>query len=361
MFSSCKKDDPVYEFLPGSEIDASEYSMGGTLVLLYSTDGGTTYSATVPASLETGSELMVKVNNGTTDLDSDLFYFDWSGSSFTPLDSEAAIAEFNIRTNGIVKVKVSDINIILAGDRLGQFYSIDPAGTLTNAFKITYESSDLTAARAFVYHRNNNKFYVSQDSNEGGDLYEVDPITLLATEINGNNGDNGAAVWDAIVNWAVAANDSLVAIGDFNADGNGIVMFGTDGGRSTQTTIANHIYGGLGMLYDMEDEMITVANSPQDGEINLDYLAADGVLTDYLTITVLENFPTDVSGDWLPTKAMVTDDMGDLYAIMFNANTYESYFISIDLENESASYIETLSVSNADKFNVLASIPKHFL
>ena len=56
-----------------------------------------------------------------------------------------------------------------------------------------------------------------------GFLYTIDPATKVSTVINSNNGAGGNAIWDAINNWGVMPDDSLLGYGDFNGDGNGLV------------------------------------------------------------------------------------------------------------------------------------------
>ncbi len=259
--------------------------------------------------------------------------------------------------------------LITSHRKTGKFYSLDLAtGEKTEVFDVTLNGNTLNELRGFVYHPKKKMFYASassyvdQNTPRNGYLYSISTSTKTATVINENNGNGGAyAVWDAIVNWAVAADDSLVAVGDFNNDGNGIVKFGTDGGRSLKTTESN-ICCGLGLLYNAATKTLQVTNDPNDGTIEISTISeASGAITSTLVIDNLIDFPIDVSTNWLPVKAMAKAKDGTIYALMFNSDESDTYLIKINLVDQTATYISTLGTDNANQYNLLAFIPANTL
>jgi hypothetical protein len=369
---SCNDDDEAPKFDIGSAtINDDNYTGGGTLKLLYSTDGGTTYSETVP-TFEKGKTVMVKVNNGTTDVTADDFTFDWSGSSVAAADAADDIATFVASNEDMsIDVTVADIMTLITSHRTtGKFYSVNPEnGDTTFLFKPTYDGATLNDIRAFVYHPTLNKYYVSvnsyvnQEGVQAGYLYTIDPSTKVATRINENNGNGGQyAIWDAIVNWAVDSDDSLIALGDFNGDGNGIVKFGTNGGRSLKTTDAP-VCCGLGMMYDQSTSTFTVASGWNTGynEIEVMHMSEDGTLNGSDWIYNFTGFPEAFPDQYTYIKAMAAGPDGTIYGLLFPNNLKKTYFVELDLLNKKVIYIRTLGANNANQFNNLTLIAKHRL
>ena len=360
---SCKDDDDPTFRVGGAEIEADGYTAEGTLRLLYSVDDGGTFTATVPTDVKPGTKVLVKVNNGTSDLSDADFSFDWSGSTPAPSNVAGDIAEFTFGSNNAsINVEVADLWSLVSSHRnTGKFYSLDKTnGDSTEIFTVTFDGGKLSSVRGFVYHYNQKSFYASVNTDVGGYLYKIAPVTKVATRINENNGSDDHDVWDAIVNWAVAPDDSLIAVGDFNDDGNGIVKFGTDGGRSSKTTVVD-ICCGLGMLYDATASELLVGNGweSNDGEIIIDVVGLDGEITDSHTITNFEGFPTDFSEYWLTLKAMAKDKDGVIYGILFNDGEKDSFLVKIDLAAGSISYVSTLGTDNANQFNTLVFLPNY--
>jgi hypothetical protein len=266
--------------------------------------------------------------------------------------------------------EVKDV-LITSHRASGKFYKLDKStGAQTEIFTATYDGATLNEIRGFVYHPKQNLFYASinsykdQDGIQLGHLYTIHPKTKVATRINENDGNNGAYdVWDAIVNWAVASDDSLVAVGDFNSDGNGIVKFGIDGGRSLKTAEVDFCCG-LGLVYDKSTKILLVGNEPNGTEeVRIDEITQTGTITDTYTITEFDNFPaaTDLSVTDLYLKAMAKDKDGTIYGIVYNVDdTKESYFVKVDIENLTITYISTLGEDSANQYNTLAFIPGKF-
>jgi hypothetical protein len=368
---SCKDDETPTFKVGSSTINDDEYTAGGSLKLLYSKDNGNTYSETL-SNFKAGDKILVKINNGTIDLTSEDFTFDWSGSAPAPVNSTSDVAEFTATSaNSTINVVVADIWALITSHRTsGKFYTLDKTtGAATEAFTPTYDGATLNEVRAFVYHPTKKLYYasvnsyVNQDGLQAGFLYTIDPSTKVATRINNNDGNGGAyEIWDAIVNWAVAADDSLIAVGDFNNDGNGVVKFGTDGGRSLKTAQAS-ICCGLGILYNASTSTFLFGNGENTGnmEIAVETMSAAGEITNTNTITTFTGFPTDLSANSLNLKAMAKDKDGTIYGILFNSGPKTSAFVKVDLTNSTISFIKMLGVDNANQYNNLTFIAKHLL
>lgn len=365
FLQSCKDDEPNPRFkIETASVDESTYTGSGTLSLLYSTDGGETFTATLPEKLKKGTKVLVKVNNGSEDLSDEDFIFDWSTSSPAPADETRGIAEFTIGSGNLkINVELEEIMALLTSHRTtGKFYTINPVtGDKAENFTITSGDIDVVGIRGFLYHPKKKLYYASTSTEEGGFLYSVNPATSEATVINENDGANDHEVWDAVVNWVVAPDDSLLAVGDFNGEGNGIVKFGTDGVRA-KNTIELDICCGLGLIWHTNNTLLVSNGSNTDsGEIILENIALDGEGIDSQTLTNMEGFPVDVSTDWLTIKALAKAKSGELYGILFNSDTKFSYFVKIDLGAEKINYISTLGEGNTNQYNTLVYIPKHLL
>ena len=364
QLSSCRSDDDPTFSIPSPTINEDGYSLGGTLKYLYSTDGGLTFSATPPTNIAGGGNVLIKVNNGTTDLTAEDFDFDWSGSSPVPSNSGAAVAEFTVTSNITVNVKIVDKMTMITSHRSnGKFFEVNPTtGATKELFTPTYGDNPLLSVRGFVYHYNKNLFYASVNTDAGGYLYTINPSTKVATRINENDGANGAAIWDAIVNWAVASDDSLVAVGDFNDDGNGIVKFGTNGGRSAKTAEAE-ICCALGMIYDASAKSLVLANgsNTNNGEVLIETFTQAGVSTGSVLITDFQSFPEDVSTSRLSLRCMVKAKDGSIYGNLFTDATKKTFFVKIDSTTKKITYISTLGADAANQYNSLAIVPNYTL
>lgn len=255
-------------------------------------------------------------------------------------------------------------NVLITSHRsTGQFYSIDvTTGETTPIFEIAQDGTTLENLRAFVYHPKEDKYFVSEAANSGGDLFSVDISTKEATLINDNN---GAEPWDAVVNWAVDRDDSLISIGDFNGDGNGFVKFGANGGRSGRTTELSDVCCGFGMLYDAQSGRVTFGNSDNsdDGEVIIEYYTKEGERLGGLILTKFVDFPDDapMENNWLNTKCLAQDGNGPIFGIVYNDGSDDSYLVKIDLEALTVTYISTLGSDNSNQYNLLAFVPQNKL
>lgn len=363
-FSSCSDDDKPTFNIPTTNIDGDAYTMGGDLRLLYSIDNGANYSTTVPTNIGKDVHVLVKLNNGTTDLTTDDFDIDWTGSSPAPTVAESGVAEFVASTNIAVQVTVTDKMTLVTSHRAnGKFFAVNTTtGALTEAFTPMYADAALSGVRGFVYHYKKGLYYASLNTDKGGYLYTINPSTKVATRINENDGANGAEVWDAVVNWAVAADDSLIAIGDFNGDGNGVVKFGTDGGRSTKTAEAD-ICCALGMLYDATAGEFQIANgeNANEGEVIIDRVTNAGVFVGESVTMSLAGFSDDFSGDYIYLRTMAKSPTGEVYGTLYSAEFKKTYFVKINIASATVTYVTTLGENNENQYNSLAFIPNYTL
>jgi hypothetical protein len=272
--------------------------------------------------------------------------------------------------------------LVTSNRQTGAFYKIDQkTGDTTKIFTPTVTGSTLTDVRAFVYHKGEDMFFASANSEAYsagsgskinstagislrlGFLYKMNPKTKVASVINNNDGNGGEYdVWDAINNWAVAEDDSLVAIGDFNDDGNGIVKFGTDGGRSLKTKEVD-ICCGNGLLYDAKTDILTVSSSwdTDDGEIDI-VAIVDGEITTTTTITTFTGFPEteSITNYWLTMKAMAINSKGTIFGILYNRDEGRTYLVTVDMEGEEIKLLKKLGDDSDHQFNTLAFIPAKY-
>lgn len=263
-------------------------------------------------------------------------------------------------------------DVLLTTNRsTGQFYTINLTnGKLTPVFKAAYEGETLFDIRGLVYHPGEKAFYASVHSysllgegDQTGQLFRIDAKTKIATMINVNDGNGGQYdQWDAIVNWAVDADDSLMAVGDFNSDGNGFVKFGTNGGRSLKTVEAD-VCCGLGMIYDAESKEALIGNSPEDGEVFIEkFDTQTGASIESFTFTTFNGFPegfNEISEtSWMPLKGLAVSSDGKYYGILFNDEdeSQKTYFVSLDFDALTVTYISTLGISIGDQYSALTFV-----
>jgi hypothetical protein len=328
--SSCY-DNSTFNVIPDS-INSYAYSAGGTLTFLYSIDGGSTFTPEIPKALKVGATVLVKLNNGKFDLKSDDFRLDWSGSIPAPKNIIADVAEIKVvGGNILIKVFVEDNYSLVAGNSSdGKFYVLNPNGIeyfKVNEFKFVYNGETLTGIRAFVYHARMKLFYASTNS---GQLFSIDPESKIASRINENKGSDGSTIWNSVDNWAVASDDSLISVGNFKDDGNGIVKFGTDGRRSRKT-IHSNICCGMGIIYDSRTNDFIIQNGKNDGVgmTSLETLSGStGLLTKIVTITNYWEISTQ-GNNYLKALARLGGEGGIIYGILYSTFTKESYLVVV--------------------------------
>jgi len=263
-------------------------------------------------------------------------------------------------------------NVMVVNDfESGKFYTIDKTtGTLTEAFTATYDGSDFVNLRAFVYHKGENKFYASTNSNDGANLFMIDPITRAAELITENSAGSTFArtpvsSWRSISNLAVSEDDSLFAFVYYSVESSygGFLKFATDGTPAeTAINAEGSACCGMGMIYDESNNEVITANgwNQNDGTIDIEVFDSEtGESKSLTTISVFEGFEEDFSDNYLAVRTMVRDNDGKIYAILYDSNSDFSYFVSIDLTNEKIEWISTLSENDDAQFIGLAFIPEN--
>ncbi|MEP2772384.1 MAG: hypothetical protein ABJH05_09555 [Fulvivirga sp.] len=361
---------PDQFMIDNAEIQSAKYSAGGTPTLLYSTDNGSTFSETMPASLSDGTELVVKVSNGSEDLLENFQDFDWSESNPQPSNLTAAQVTFTATEDLSIQVKLADKLALIAITRQeGIVQRINKtSGTTSELFSFFSESDTLKNIRSIVYHKSEDMFYISENTNTGGKLYSADPDTKVATVINPNDGAGGLyPVWDALVNLEIAPNDSILAFGDYNGNGNGMAKFDVDGTRRVDI-LQMDICCGLGVVYDaMEDpNSVIISNGwdTNDGEAYFDLFditdgASDQPVATYITRKFV-GFPDDLSSDYLYFKELKKDNDGTMFGIILSEDTDKNFLVNVDLETLEVTYISTLSEIR-NEYQALALIPEYLL
>jgi hypothetical protein len=191
-------------------------------------------------------------------------------------------------------------------------------------------------------------------------------------KVNPTDVNQSYSIWDAIVSWAIDADDSLIAVGDFNSNGNGFVKFATDGKRGKGTVQAD-VCCGLGMIYDAENKLAILGNgeNQESGEINIEtFNVTTGESVNEVSITNFEGFPESfneiVEDSWMPMKGLAKDPKNPaakMYGLLFNYedNSKKTYFVEVDVENQVIRYISTIGESVGDQYNMLTYIPSNKL
>lgn len=342
-------------------INTDEYT-GRPVTLLYSLDNGVTFSPDLPADIMQGKVLLVKVNDGVEDLTKENYLFDWSASTPKPVSATSDLATFNVLDNVSISLKLKDILVLVANNtNEGKFYSVNTtSGARIEVFTPTLNGEPMSGIRAFLHHPAKNLYYASVAGS--GLLYSIDPFTKVATQINANDGSGGHAVWNEVANWLVAPDDSLLSVGDFGADGIGLVKFGTNGTRSNSTKNVN-VCCGLGLVWGADKNQVIISNGADLalGEIQLDFYTTDGRIRTRQTIRDFENFPDDISDSALFIESMAKDEDGNLFAILKDTTTGTTYFVKIFTVVGRVNYISTFSDDIGTQFSSLAFVPKHLL
>lgn len=362
LFSSCKKDNEIKTTVLSPTVDDNRYTGGGTLKFMYSTDDGKNWQTNVP-QMDPGTTLLVKLNNETADLTSEDFTFDWSNSSLAPVDATTDVARFNVQSaNFQIYVIVADKVLLVSSSRsTGVFYSIDTlTGAKTELFTPKLNNEPVLGIRGFVFHTEKIKFYASTSTNEGGTIYEIDPATKAATVINNNNSGSDPE-WYAVANFVVLPDDSLMGVGWLkDPDKNVLMKFGTDGKKSPRSFDLG-LCCGLGMIYETGSEQLIISDDAENGSMRLVRTEVDGEVIDSRDIFELNNFPTDITNVWLATKCLAKSPDGKTFAIMYNYDTKESYFVRVDASGPKVTYLATLGADVNNQYNSLAFIPKYSL
>lgn len=364
-FVSCNDDpDPTYS-IESPTINSEDYTMGGTLRLLYSTDG-TTFTESAPAKLAKNSVVTVKVNNGTEDLTSDDFQFDWSGSSASATDATADFAEFTVGDeNPRFEVVVKDKQTLLASHRAtGKFYALNSTnGDSTYLFKITFNGATLVDSRALVYHYGQKKLYLTLSNSSGGALFSYDAKTKTANKINSNVAGE-SSIWRTLSSLVVAEDDSLVGVGQFNS-GNGFIKLGTNGAHSAKISYYDELCCGMGMYFNKEAGLYVVANGwgADYREVLFEGFSPNGDFQTRTVVSTFEGFPesVDFDNEWFTVKSIAVARDGMIYAIFTSSDSGATYLTTIDMTTRKIKLIKSIGEGWNDQFNNIAVVPNYAL
>jgi hypothetical protein len=362
LFLQSCDEEPIPVFDIGETVINTDDYTGEPVTLLYSLDNGLTFSPNLPSDITEGKVLLVKVNDGTEDLTKENYQFDWSASTPKPLSASSDLATFNVLENVNITLKLKDILILVTNNTLdGKFYSVNTtSGARIEIFTPTFNDAPLTGVRAFLHHPGENLYYASVSGS--GKIYSIDPFTKEATLINENNGTGGHAIWTDLSNWLVAPDDSLLSVGNFGADGVGIVKFGTTGARGALTNNVNACCG-LGLTWGADQTQVIISNEAETGpgQIQLDFYSVDGNIRTRQSIQNLKNFPADISNDELLVTSMAQDKDGKIFAALVDETSGRIYFVRVYTLTGRITYLATLSEDASTRFTTLAFIPKHLL
>lgn len=357
------QDDETSVALTAGSILSNDYSAGGTLVFLYSTDDGVTYSPEVPSGLVSGQSVQVKINNGTIDLPLEDFNFDWSTSTVNPTEINSDVAIFSdLSMDFTVNVTVSDIiELILIKRSNGAVMSVNTEnGMLTDAFAFTLNGDSLNNIRSLVYHVADGQFYATTTNRGGADLISLDRTTKQATILN-ENPDND---WDAIADMLVLDNGDLLVThyDNTSAGGQALATFNTTtGDRSTPLlfTSMNDICCGMGMIFGSNSSEVIVGVT--SGILGIS--DTNGAISADIQLTAAPEFTEiDLSNGYIQNMVKTAD--GTVYGII-NVNDFSSvndtYLVTIDITTGVVSNVVALdnSTETSERFHGLALVPAH--
>jgi hypothetical protein len=362
LFLQSCNEEPIPVFNLGETVINTDEYTGEPVTLLYSLDNGLTFSPDLPSDITEGKVLLVKVNDGSEDLTKENYLFDWSESTPKPVSSTSDLATFNVVETISITLKLKDILVLVTNNSIdGKFYSVNTtSGARIEIFTPTFNDAPLTGVRAFLHHPEENLYYAS--ASESGKIYSIDPFTKKATVLNENNGAGGHAIWTEVSNWLLAPDDSLLSVGDFGADGVGIVKFGTTGMRGGLTNSVNACCG-LGLTWGINQTQVIITNDSETGpgEIQLDFYSLDGNIRTRQIIQNLENFPEDISNDDLVVTSLAKDKDNKIFAILVDETSGKTYFVRIFTLTGRVNYLATFGEDATTRFTTLAYIPKHLL
>lgn len=258
-------------------------------------------------------------------------------------------------------------NVLVLGSMFtGQFYTVNTTtGALTDLFVPQFDGGDLTDVRAFVYHPDEKKYYVAVTRNSplDGAILTIDPATKESTVINDNDVD-GINVWRALPNWFVTSDDSLFAVGDFNNGIDGFTKFGVDGQPSSRIWVEERdMCCGYGMIYFSKENEIIVSNGDNQENGTLDFLVynKDAEIKRGFSITNFIGFEEVVGEDWWTIRSLASESNsrnGNVYGVLVNSDTGDTYFVKVDFSNYSITRIADLDTEGGYDFAPLAFVPE---
>ncbi len=352
LFITCSEDkidttNDNYNIAIGSIIK-DDYTAEGTLSFLFSTDDGNTWDST-PPKINNGSTFKVKVNNGTDDLETDYFNFDWNTSNPKPTNVTDAIAEFEV-TSLTTTVSVTIQEIIQLGmvkKNTGELYILNDTEDLEFVFETTLAGgSDLNNLQSFIYHPETGTYFTGDIA---GELYEVNPTTGVAT-IPINYTDH--TDWNFLSSLTIAIDGNLIgkAITE-------MVVFDTSGNDIQLITLNGFVNC---MIYDTDYNLI----GTNGGFRNIDIMGDMATVQSPLSLVEGDNFPETIYLHPISIQSM-TYHNGNYYGLLYDGTVDDQYLIIIeDFTTGVVHYVKTVledETINNNLYTGLTTIPKHKL
>lgn len=371
---SCGKDDspetptePTYNITEAT-INDDNYTAPGELSFLYSTDNGGTYTAEKPEDLSKGNELWVKINNGEVDIYKEDFYFDWSGSSIAPADTESDVAKFVVKESDLtISASVTDkVELLVSNRDTGQFYVLDLTdGGLTPSFTLMENGEPVKRIRGGVYNYNDGLFYLSTAKFAGthSKLYSTNLNTKQATVINDNNivvNEENVEIWKGLSDLLITPNNQLMATAGFGL-GNGdpaLFEFSLSGNNSEPTTFTGEDIPccGLGMTFGSNTNEILIGSGQAD-PFKIYKSNLSGEITEVIELS-LEGFTyAEPNGYYL--RNLVRDTSGTLYALCYNLTHGNTHIAEVDLNTNRLINVTQIATNDEKIYYGLVYIPTY--
>lgn len=244
-------------------------------------------------------------------------------------------------------IVINDIMVVYNSDN-GVFSSINTTdGTLTALGSVTFEGATLTGLRDIVYNSANGTVYASARSDyENGEIYSINPETLVATVLNDNAEDD----WYALPGIEMSNGKIIGTVYWDNYEleyYSGLVLLNLDGTISETIElmyegVGESFYEGMAIEYGstMNELLITDVSDVIICDLN-------GTISEIIELTG-EGFPMEESLDGI--RSLETGDDGVLYGI-----DRDGHFGSINLTTGVFTYIATLP---SNKIMGLSNVPE---
>ncbi|WP_165614915.1 hypothetical protein [Flagellimonas flava] len=356
----------VFYNITQTTINDDAYTAPGELSFLYSLNNGGSYTAEIPKDLSKGDELWVKINNGEVDIYEEDFYFDWSGSSIAPADTESDVAKFVIKESDLtISASVTDkVELLVSNRDTGQFYVLDLTdGGLTPAFTAMKTVEEpLIRIRGVVYNYNDGQLYVSTTS-FGADrskLYSIDPTNFQAKLRNENNDENDNKIWEKITDLIISPENSILATLEIQFPFvSALASFDSSGLLNESIDFNGDDFPccGLGLTYGGSNQEIIV------GTGNLDQIKiykSNLTLTELeVMVLTMEGFSNENPVDY-EIRNLIHNDSGIIYALLHEfSETTNTHIAQVDLENNKLIHIHQIGTGGQQRYNGLAAIPAY--
>ncbi|HDR88747.1 MAG TPA: hypothetical protein ENN63_03855 [Bacteroidetes bacterium] len=363
VLPGCKKDeDPVTFSVNAGVIDDEEYTAGGTLSLLFSTDDGSSWVAD-PGKVEEGSVVMVKVSSGDMDLTSDNFEFDWSASEPAPANPTDDVAVFQVEGTLTVSVKVTDIlDLVVVKRSDGTVHRVNTTtGQLTLKGMIVHDSEPLAGLRGLVYDPATGMCFSSATAQGNGCFYSVNMKTGEASLLN----NNIESAWDGIADLILAPDGNIMGVIYSNIEYcMSLVTFNKSTGvAGTHYPVMldndkeTHWSSG-GLTYGSSDDQVIIGAWSEVLKAG-----TNGQISQYISLQSTTNI--DATSAALMDLEKARD--GTIYAMVWDESKYDLGLVTLDVATGAMTEIgllmdgETRSDLSTHGYHCLAFVPRHIL